>query len=81
MHSPTVMIKVCLNSVYKVHVGKNLFDYMYIRNGLKQLEVLWPLLFNFGLEYYIRKIHENHMKLKLNGTYQLLAYADDVNLL
>jgi hypothetical protein len=51
------------------------------QNGVKQGDALSPVFFNFALEYVIRKFQENHVGLKLNGTRQLLAYADDVNLL
>jgi sorting nexin-29 len=34
-----------------------------------------------SLKYAIRKVQKNQVGLKLNGTHQLLVYADDMNLL
>jgi len=56
-----------------------LSDMFPIRNCLKQGGAVLPLLFNFALQYTIRRVQVNQDDLKLNGTPQLLVYADDIN--
>jgi hypothetical protein len=70
------LIKMCLNETQsKDHIDNHLSDSSPIRNGLS------PLFFNFSFEHVIRKVQENRVGLKLNGSHQLLASADEVNLL
>jgi hypothetical protein len=52
-----------------------------IRNGLKQGDALPLLIFNFASESAIKRVQVNQDGLILNGTHQLLAYADDFNIL
>ena len=52
----------------------------HIKSGLKEGDALLSLLFNFSLEYAIRKVKANHKLLKFNGTHQVVIYVHDVNL-
>ena len=70
------LIKMCLNEIYsRFQVGKYLSDMFPVIIGLKKVDVLSPVLFNFASVYAVR-IQVKQYGLKLNTTYQLLVYAD-----
>jgi hypothetical protein len=76
------LIKIYLNETYgKVHIDKNLSDAFPSQNGLKQGDALFPWLFNYPLDYAIRKVQENEEGLLLDGKHQLLVYANNINML
>jgi len=59
---------------------KPLCDVFTIKNDLQEGHGSLSLLFNFALEYAIRKVKANRKLLKFNSTRQVVIYADDVNL-
>ena len=56
-------------------------DIFPINNGLKQGDASLPLLFIIAVESAIRRVQVNQDGLKLNGTHQVLVYADVVNIM
>jgi Reverse transcriptase (RNA-dependent DNA polymerase). len=76
------LIKKCLDgTLSKEKIGNYLSYNFPTENGLKQGDALSPLFLNFSLEYAIRKVQETTFGLDTNGTHQVLAYVDDVNLI
>jgi hypothetical protein len=74
---------MCLNEIYsRGHTVKSLSENFPIQNGLKQGDACFiTTAFQLCFGICHQEGPGEPRKLKLNGTYQLLAYAGDVNIL
>jgi hypothetical protein len=60
------LTKLCLRETYsRVRVSKHLSAMFPIRNGFKQGDASSPLLFNFALDYAIKRFHGKPGRLEI----------------
>lgn len=64
-----------------VRIGADLTEEFDVVTGLKQGDALSPVLFNFVLEYAIRKVCALNGGVNINGQHKVIGYADDLALL
>jgi hypothetical protein len=77
VHLVTTVLSVYSN---RVLVGEYL-THFFIKDGLKSRTCSYAISLNFALESAIKNFPANQEGFKLNGIYQLLMYADGVNVL
>jgi hypothetical protein len=52
-----------------------------VRNDLKQGDALTPLLFNFALEYAIRRFQESRFEIRFWFMLMMLIYWEEAHIL
>jgi hypothetical protein len=62
-------------SYRKIRIDKHASSTFPIKNGLKQGDALLPFIFDFAVEYVIRRVQENQEGLKFIDTHRLLVHA------
>ena len=73
-------LSTCVNCVFQIVLVHLIF--VILCNICSYVWILvreMPLLLNFALEYAIRKVQETNLGMDMNGTQQVLAYADHIN--
>eukprot|EP00102_Acyrthosiphon_pisum_P016797 XP_008187888.1 PREDICTED: uncharacterized protein LOC103310660 [Acyrthosiphon pisum] len=70
------LVKSCnSNATCKVRFfGKGVRGFRIVKSGLRQGELLFPILFNIALKRVVRDMHETR-EMDLNGSGTLLAYV------
>jgi hypothetical protein len=75
------LIKLCNNNTNcVVRVQGELSESFKVVKGLRQGDVLSPVLFNLALESVIRRTSQRQ-PMEVNGNHTLLAYGDDIIIL
>ena len=72
---------MCLGESYsRFQVARHMSDVFPIKNGLNQGDALSTFLFNFVLDYAIKRVQVSQEGSK-RGIHQLLVCAEDVSIL
>jgi hypothetical protein len=78
---PTQLIRLTLTIVTCcVKIQNDCFEYFDTRQGLRQGDILSTLLFNVVLEVIVRRANLQTTRTIYNKETQLLAYADEINI-
>lgn len=75
------IVNACLHkSRVTVRVGRSISEAFSIHNGLKQGDVMPPLLFNVVMEYLVREMRQTARGGTPDKKVLLLPYADDLDI-